>query len=91
MDKSKKIYFKGYMSFNEILETVECGDMQFTYNGREYNITWDNAPCITVIGEGQKGWRDNLRKYNTYEELLLTHVFDDGVKLIDALVNDIEP
>ena len=91
MDRFEKEFFNGHMSLEEILELVECGDMQFSYKGRDYNITWDNIPCITVIGEGQQGWRDNLKTYDTYENLLLNHVFDDGVCLIDALVKDIEP
>ncbi len=91
MDKSKKIFFKGYMSFDEILEAITYGDMAFTYKGRRYNISISEKPCIAVCDETVQVWKDTVKRYDTYEELLLTHVFDDGVKLIDALVNDVTP
>ena len=88
MNRKEKIYFGKSMSFNEVLEAITWNDVQFYYKGRAYNITMHKSPCITVIDEGDDAWEKCMKNYETYEELLLNHVFADGISLLDALKSD---
>ena len=85
MDRNKKKYFGNAMSFNELLETISCNDVQFYYKGRAYNITMHKSPCITVLDEGDDVWENCMKNYETYEQLLLKHTFEDGVPILEAL------
>ena len=50
------------------------------------------GPCITVVDEGSEVWFNELRKYDTYDELLKQHVMNDGVPLLEALkTEDVQP
>lgn len=89
MDRNEKIYFKGSMSFNDLLEMVMSGDIMFDYKGVGYNITMDDSPCIALISCGTcEEWFKAKKDYATYEDLLLNHVFNDGVPLLEALKKD---
>ena len=85
MDREEKIYFFGTCSFEELLDAVEHGDIQFLYKDVEYNITFDKKPCIVIINSTTEEWYSSIRRYDTYEQLLNMHVMSDGVSLLDAL------
>lgn len=83
MDRSKKQYFENSMSFDELVESISSGDYEFRYKGRAYNITFHGGPCIVVLDEGPEIWERSMKKYKSEEELLLNHVMDDGMSLLD--------
>lgn len=83
MDRDKKQYFENSYSFNDLVERMASGDYEFRYKGRSYNITFHGVPCIVVIDEGLDVWRKSLKKYKSEEELLLNHVMDDGIPLLE--------
>ena len=85
MDRDEEIYFNNGVSFNELIEGAQCCDLVFKYNNRYYNITMDEKPCIVVVREGDAVWLDTIRRYDTYEELFLNHVMEDGVHILEAL------
>ena len=90
MQKNKeKKFLNGTETYDELVERITyCGDFLFWYKGRKYNITIYNLPCITVVCEGTATWLANIKEYNTYEELLLKHKFDDGVSLLEYLASE---
>lgn len=93
MDRDKKIYFGKTTSFNELLEMVEAGDLRFYYKGKGYNIIVSGSPCVAFIScDTHDEWLRTKKDYETFEELLLKHVFDDGVHILEAFQsNEIEP
>ena len=91
-NKSKKIYYNKTYTYEELLEQVEWDALDFRYKGRAYIITFHMGPCITVVDEGSEVWFNELRKYDTYDELLKQHVMNDGVPLLEALkTEDVQP
>ena len=42
------------------------------------------GPALTVVDEGTEVWYRELKKYDTYEELLKKHVMFDGIPLLEA-------
>lgn len=98
MDRNKKIYFEGAESFNEFLENIEAGDYCFYYKGRPYIITIEEVKgvpkhVIAAMDGGPYLRDEDICPYNSFEELLLKHKFEDGVPLLKAFESckDIEP
>ena len=91
MDNQKQ-YFNNVLTYEELLEWLNSGDLQFEYKGKGYNITFTTKPCINVISEDYETCCKTNIEFKTYEELLNNYRFDDGVKLIDAFkTEDIQP
>lgn len=89
MDRNEKKYFEGAESFNQVLEDLQTGDFVFEYKGRPYIITVEEMDgvekCVIATMDGGPYLRDeDICPYDSFEELLLKHKFDDGVPILKA-------
>ena len=84
----ERVYYNGTYTYEEMLNEMEWSyDFEFRYKGEGYNITETfnkPKPCIVKCPGG--GEREVALMYcDTFEELIHTFRFDDGVLLVDAL------
>ena len=91
-NKAEKIFFNNTLTYEELLEWVKYDILDFRYKGRAYVITFHMGPALTVVDEGAEVWYRELKKYDTYEELLKKHIMFDGIPLLEAFkTEDIQP
>ncbi len=85
----ERVYYNGTYTYEEMLNEMEWSyDFEFRYKGEGYNLTQDfpgvGKPCIVRCYDDNRE-EEELMHCETYEELINTFRFDDGVLLVDAL------
>ena len=91
MDRNEKLFFWKTESFNDLIEMFNCNDIQFVWRGHAYNITTEYKPCVANIDSdvtNSEIYRQRARFYDTYEDLILHHTFEDGSTLLEALASE---
>ena len=86
----KREYYNGTYTYDEMLFEIKYNsDFWFSYKGQPYYLTDVNPkmkPSIIKWFYDQKNEPEIvLAYYETFEELLSSFVFDDGVGILDAL------
>ena len=87
-----RVYYRGGYTYEEMLREMEIAyDFEFKYKGKRYNITetfsTKHKPCIVRCYE-HSNKEEAIMYCDTFEELLNTYRFEDGVLLLDALKSD---